>query len=545
MLKDGIVFSLKGGEFYITERENDAFRVREGSLFVYVVPVRKSGTGRRAFLCEVMKNEVVPSLFYTDSAGGCWRFCFVAKEDAMIEIVEDGATGQLKERFVNKANIRNYREEGFAGSLVDFYRIHAVAGDGFVRRNKKAQENTENEVQSLMDEALKSDRCSREEEKEQNTSFLYQAISGITKIKAAGLEDRVVYEYMKAETERQKSVEEAKRQKCKRDRLLVGIRGLLVLGLCLLLVQYAGKMEPGRIMLFLAIVIVLLAVVSFVARIVFTRRREKKELKLQDIFGDGFGKEEQGESKEEFVGRIVMDQVSFAYPAGEEDVLKNISLSIAPGEYVGIIGPSGCGKSTLMKLLLGLEKPACGKICYDGTDLEQLNLQNLRRHIGVVLQEDKLISGTIYENITITMPEATPKQVDAVIRAVGLTDDLADFPMGLFTLLNEDGGTLSSGQRQRILIARALLKEPDIVFFDEATSALDHVAQKTVCDALEAMKVTRVVIAHRLSTVKKCDRIIVMDAGKIVEQGNYEALMERKGLFYQLACRQISEEIPV
>lgn len=543
MLKDGIVFSLKGGEFYITERENDAFRVREGSLFVYVVPVRKSGTGRRAFLCEVMKNEVIPSLFYTDSAGGCWRFCFVAKEDAMIEVVEDGATGQLKERFVNKANIRNYREEGFAGSLVDFYRIHAVAGNGFVRKNKKARENTENEVQSLMEEALKSNQCSNvKEEKEKKTSFLYQVISGIAKIRAAGLEDRVVYEYMKSELKRQKSTEEAEKKNRRKEWLFVGIKGILVLSLGLFLAQYAGEMEPGRLMLSFAIVIVLLVVGSFFARVVFARRQwEKKELKIQDIFGSEFGKAEQGKSKEEFVGRIVMDQVSFAYPSGEEDVLKNISLSIAPGEYVGIIGPSGCGKSTLIKLLLGLEKPACGKICYDGDDLEQLNLPNLRRHIGVVLQEDRLISGSIYENITITMPEATPKQVDAVIRAVGLTDDLADFPMGLFTLLNEDGGTLSSGQRQRILIARALLKEPDIVFFDEATSALDQVAQKTVCDTLEKMKATRVVIAHRLSTVKKCDRIIVMDDGKIVEQGNYEALMERKGLFYQLAGRQISE----
>ncbi len=202
------------------------------------------------------------------------------------------------------------------------------------------------------------------------------------------------------------------------------------------------------------------------------------------------------------------------------------------------MGASGSGKSTLLKLLLGFEKPDEGRVCYDGKDLRQLDKREVRKQLGVVLQNGRLIAGSIYENITITAPHATMEEVKAVIEAVGLKDDIAQMPMGVHTVLSESSGTISGGQRQRILIARAIINRPAVLIFDEATSALDNVTQAAVCESLERMNVTRIVVAHRLSTVRNCDRILVLDNGKIAEEGSYESLMAKNGLFRQFASRQ-------
>ena len=202
------------------------------------------------------------------------------------------------------------------------------------------------------------------------------------------------------------------------------------------------------------------------------------------------------------------------------------------------MGASGSGKSTLLKLLLGFEKPDEGRVCYDGKDLRQLDKREVRKQLGVVLQNGRLIAGSIYENITITAPHATMEEVKAVIEAVGLKDDIAQMPMGVHTVLSESSGTISGGKRQRILIARAIINRPAVLIFDEATSALDNVTQAAVCESLERMNVTRIVVAHRLSTVRNCDRILVLDNGKIAEEGSYESLMAKNGLFRQFASRQ-------
>ena len=195
----------------------------------------------------------------------------------------------------------------------------------------------------------------------------------------------------------------------------------------------------------------------------------------------------------------------------------------------------------MLKLLLGFETPQSGQILVDGKDLKTLNKQAYRRQLGTVLQNGRLISGSIYENITVTAPEATMSHVREVVQKVGLTDDINEMPMGLHTMVSETGSTLSGGQQQRILIARAICGNPRILLFDEATSALDNVTQAAVSQSLDAMNVTRVVVAHRLSTVRHCHRIIVMDEGRIVQEGNYETLMQdTKGLFYHLASRQIA-----
>lgn len=242
----------------------------------------------------------------------------------------------------------------------------------------------------------------------------------------------------------------------------------------------------------------------------------------------------------ELEGDISIEHLSFRYSESTPYVLKDVSMEIKAGEYVGIVGPSGCGKSTLLKLLLGFEKPDSGKIFYDSHDLDKLDKRQVRKCFGTVLQDGGLIPGSIAENISITCPSAGRKEIQAAVDAVGLSKDLEEMPMGLFTILAEGDGAISGGQKQRILIARAIIGKPSILFMDEATSALDNNTQKIVCDSLEKLGSTRVVIAHRLSTIMHCDRIYVMKDGGIEECGTYEELMAKKGFFYELARRQIA-----
>jgi ABC-type bacteriocin/lantibiotic exporter with double-glycine peptidase domain len=242
---------------------------------------------------------------------------------------------------------------------------------------------------------------------------------------------------------------------------------------------------------------------------------------------------------EDLFGGIEVSGLSFRYEDEGPLVLDNLSLRIEPGEYVGIVGKSGSGKSTFMRLLLGFEQPLAGGIYYDNYDLAKVDKTSLRRKIGCCLQSGNLFTGDLFQNITITAPWATHEDAWEALRMASLEEDVRRMPMGLNTLVNESGSGLSGGQKQRILIARALISKPDIIFFDEATSALDNISQKQVSENLNQLHCTRVVIAQRLSTIRHCDRIIVLDKGKIAEQGTYEKLMERKGLFYEMSLRQL------
>ncbi len=241
----------------------------------------------------------------------------------------------------------------------------------------------------------------------------------------------------------------------------------------------------------------------------------------------------------ELSGGIEVSHLSFRYHEDMPLVLDDLSLTVKPGEYVGIVGMSGCGKSTLLRLLLGFEKPLRGSICYDQYDLAKVNKSQLRRKIGTCLQNGSLFTGDIFHNITITAPWATHEDAWEALRQACLYDEVQALPMGLHTIITEGGGGFSGGQKQRLLIARALISKPSIVFFDEATSALDNISQKQVSDNLDRLHCTRLVIAHRLSTIRHCDRIIVLDKGRIAEQGNFEQLMANKGLFYQMSQRQL------
>ncbi len=249
--------------------------------------------------------------------------------------------------------------------------------------------------------------------------------------------------------------------------------------------------------------------------------------------------EQKAPQVEDLLGSIEVSGLSFRYQEDSPLVLDDLSLKIESGEYVGIVGKSGSGKTTLMRLLLGFEQPLNGGIYYDNYDLSKVDKTSLRRKIGCCLQSGSLFTGDLFQNITITAPWATHKDVWDALRMACLDEDVRRMPMGLHTIVSEGGGEFSGGQKQRILIARALISKPQIIFFDEATSALDNISQKQVSENLDTLHCTRVVIAQRLSTIRHCDRIIVLNKGKIAEQGTYEELMEKQGLFYEMSLRQL------
>lgn len=237
-------------------------------------------------------------------------------------------------------------------------------------------------------------------------------------------------------------------------------------------------------------------------------------------------------------GGVVMDHVSFRYSDDMPYILKDMSLNVAPGEYVAIVGKTGCGKSTLIRLLLGFEKPETGAIYFDGKDINSLDPGTLRRKIGTVMQSGGLFQGDIYSNIVITDPELTLEDAWEAAEKAGIADDIRRMPMGMYTVISEGQGGISGGQRQRIMIARAIAPKPKLLLFDEATSALDNKAQRQVSEALDKMGCTRIVIAHRLSTIRHCDRILVLDGGRIIEDGSYDELIAKDGFFAELVERQ-------
>ncbi len=251
---------------------------------------------------------------------------------------------------------------------------------------------------------------------------------------------------------------------------------------------------------------------------------------------------EVSEAKEhpgELTGDIEVSHVDFRYTKDGPLILKDVSIKINQDQFVAIVGGSGSGKSTLFRLLLGFETPEKGYIFYNGKDLDTLDIIEVRKQLGVVLQNAKMLQGSIFENI-VGSSNLTLDDAWQAVKMSGCFDDINNMPMKMHTIVPPGGGTLSGGQRQRVIIARSLVKKPRILFFDEATSALDNKTQSIVTESLEKMKVTRVVIAHRISTIKNADIIYCFDRGVILEQGNYDELMEKKGFFYELARRQIA-----
>ncbi len=237
-------------------------------------------------------------------------------------------------------------------------------------------------------------------------------------------------------------------------------------------------------------------------------------------------------------GSIELNHVTFRYDESMPNVIDDLSLKVKPGEYLAIVGATGCGKSTLMRLLLGFEKPQKGSIFYDRKDISHVDLESLRKKIGSVMQDGKLFLGDIYSNIVISAPQLSLDDAWKAAEIASIAEDIRKLPMGMNTLISEGQGGISGGQKQRLMIARAVAPGPKVLMFDEATSALDNLTQKHVSDAIDSLKCTRIVIAHRLSTIRHADRIIFLKEGKIVEDGTYDELIAASGYFAELVERQ-------
>jgi len=371
-------------------------------------------------------------------------------------------------------------------------------------------------------------------------AVLYQLISGVHKIKISGIEDRGLLEFQKPNT-RALTYEKKSTKINQAGNALNIVLQMLYTGIIYYtVVKKRSDLSLGEYSAFnVAYGMFTSAAHQLIGFFLTQANLIPAMQRIQPIFEQEA--ENRGTSTHvgELSGNIEVDHLDFAYEGETEMVLKDISLKVTPGEYIGIVGPSGCGKSTLLKCLLGFEKATKGKIYFDDKDIDTLDKCDLRRHMGVVLQEGQLVMGNILTNITLSAPDTPVEKVEEILEQVGLKNDVDQMPMGIFTNVSEGGGTVSGGQKQRILIARALANDPKIIMFDEATSALDNVTQAIVCDTLAKHNMTRIMIAHRLSTVKNCDRIVVMDKGSIVETGNFDELMEKKGLFYELAKRQM------
>jgi ABC-type bacteriocin/lantibiotic exporter with double-glycine peptidase domain len=264
--------------------------------------------------------------------------------------------------------------------------------------------------------------------------------------------------------------------------------------------------------------------------------------RLDDVFNTP---REQDESQvrpaPKLAGRIEVEHVSFQYSPTAPVVVKDVSITIPPGQFVAIVGRSGSGKSTLASLVLGLYPPTSGRVRYDNIDLSKLELRSVRRQLGIVTQRPYLFGTSIRANIALSDPGLSLTAVTAAAKRACIHEDVMEMPMGYDTLLLDGGASLSGGQRQRIALARALVREPAILLLDEATSALDSVTERDVQEQLEALRCTRIVIAQRLSTIRAADVILVMEDGQIVERGSHQELMSIDGRYRRLVQSQFEQ----
>ncbi len=240
-------------------------------------------------------------------------------------------------------------------------------------------------------------------------------------------------------------------------------------------------------------------------------------------------------------GNIEFSSVTFKYHDADSPVLSDFSLSVNKGETIALVGESGAGKTTILNLIMGFNQPTEGKITVDGNDITKINLNSLRNHLAVVPQNTILFTGTLRDNITYGLNNVDEKRLNEVIEAANLKELVQSLPEGLETHINEHGSNLSGGQRQRISIARALIRDPEIIILDEATSALDTISEKKIQSAIDNLSKDRTtfIVAHRLSTIRNADRIAVIDSGKCVECGSFDELIEKKGKFYELNKMQV------
>lgn len=369
------------------------------------------------------------------------------------------------------------------------------------------------------------------------SGMTFAMISGVQKIKLSGAEKRFFARWLNLYSEGAELVYAPP--------MFIRINGVITtaIGLFANIVLYFLAIESGidqsNYFAFTAAYGAVMGAFTSLAGIALSFGRVKPILEMAEPFLKT--EPETADNKEmvtKISGGIELNNVYFRYSENSPYIVNDLSLKIKEGEYVAIVGRTGCGKSTLMRLLLGFEKPEKGAIYYDGKDLNSLDLASLRRKIGSVIQSGGLLQGDIFSNIIISAPHLTLDDAWEAAEIAGIADDIRAMPMGMNTLISEGNGGISGGQKQRLMIARAVAPKPKILMFDEATSALDNKTQKQVSEALDKMGCTRIVIAHRLSTIRHCDRILVLDGGKVIEQGSYEELIAQNGYFAELVERQ-------
>ena len=306
---------------------------------------------------------------------------------------------------------------------------------------------------------------------------------------------------------------------------------------------YQGRMNPAALITYFTILLAIAQPLRSLSKLSTTIQQalaaSERIFETIDI-NVHIEEKEDAEVLAEVQGKVNFKNVSFAYKEGEE-VLKDINLEVKPGEVVALVGPSGAGKTTLVDLIFRFYDPIEGSIYIDDKDIRELKLASLRKHIGIVPQENILFSGTLKDNIAYGDLTAADEEIIAAAKAANAHDFIMDFPDQYETIVGERGVGLSGGQRQRIAIARAILKDPKILILDEATSALDAESEALVQDALEKLMVNRTtfIIAHRLSTIKNADTIVVLDKGRIVEMGDHDSLMSKRGIYCKLYQGQI------
>ncbi len=373
------------------------------------------------------------------------------------------------------------------------------------------------------------------------SSLTFQILNGIAKIRVAGAEDRSFSRWAELFGAQRTMGTRARRLEVGLNTLLASFPLCVLMVILYVLIRWSaddGSYDTGRFMAFWS---AFGALQTAFFQILRSATGTLNMLPTVENLAPILESEpETGELKTDpgdLAGRIDFERVFFRYRNDGPAVLKGLSFHIEPGEFVAVVGPSGAGKSTLVRLLLGFDRPESGSVFYDGKALGELDLGKLRRQIGVVLQSGGLLPGDILSNVRCSRPLSV-EQVQDALRMAGMEEDIAAMPMGIHTVITDGANTISGGQKQRLLVARAIAGAPHVLIFDEATSALDNRTQATISRSLENIPATRVVIAHRLSTIVGADRILVLDDGSLVEEGTYDGLLAKGGLFAELVRRQ-------
>ncbi|MBX3000333.1 MAG: peptidase domain-containing ABC transporter [Caldilineaceae bacterium] len=368
-------------------------------------------------------------------------------------------------------------------------------------------------------------------------SFAVQVLRGIESVKAAGTETWIAAQWRDGFDASLKAV-------AARGRYLAGVDSLFLListATPLLLLWLGtgavqdGQLELGQMLGLVVLASASLAPLGSLAGYIHQAQQIWAYLeRMGDVLESAPEEAEPDQMPLSLTGSIEVSDLCFRYAGQGEFTLAQISFALKPGEKVALVGPTGAGKSTLVRLLLGLYKPDAGEICYDGRPLADLGLTRLRRQIGVVLQDSFLVGGTIRQNIALHQPDMPLAQVMAAARLAGIHEEIERLPMKYESWVGEGGSALSGGQRQRLVLARALAPRPKILILDEATSHLDAATEATIQQTLDDLEATCLIVAHRLSTVRRADRILVLDRGRIVERGNHDDLIEQSGLYSRL-----------